>query len=101
MHSPGTRATIWNPGRIVTQAKTNSNKCAQLLNGHFIVFLGMIKHENSDTFTGVFNHGVLNREGKLLYISQSHTTAEGIWKDGLMDGEMNITTNVRNQSIVT
>ena len=58
----------------------------------------MIKYENSDTFTGVFNHGVLNREGKLLYISQSHTTAEGIWKDGLMDGEMNITTNVRNLS---
>ena len=56
----------------------------------------MLKYENGDTFTGVFNHGVLNREGKLLYISKSHTTAEGIWKDGLMDGEMNITTNVRN-----
>ena len=27
--------------------------------------------------------------------SKGHVTAEGTWKDGLMDGEMTITTQVR------
>jgi hypothetical protein len=30
----------------------------------------MLKYENQDMFTGVFEHGVLNREGKLMMVSQ-------------------------------
>jgi hypothetical protein len=28
----------------------------------------MLKYENHDTFTGVFNHGVLNREGTMVLV---------------------------------
>ena len=55
---------------------------------------GMLKYENHDTFIGTFSHGVLNREGKLTLVSKAHLTAEGTWKDGLMDGEMNLSTDV-------
>lgn len=55
---------------------------------------GMLKYENHDTFIGTFDHGVLNREGKLTLTSKGHVTAEGTWRDGLMDGEMNVSTQV-------
>ena len=53
---------------------------------------GMLKYENGDIFTGLFNHGVLEREGKLQRAKENCLRTEGKWVDGLMDGEMRVET---------
>jgi hypothetical protein len=45
-------------------------KLVKCFKKYFKLILGMLKYENQDMFTGVFEHGVLNREGKLMMVSQ-------------------------------
>jgi len=54
---------------------------------------GMLKYDNDDVFTGVFNHGVLEREGKIQRAKENSLKIEGKWVDGLMEGEMKVETH--------
>merc|ERR1711963_522763 len=54
---------------------------------------GMLKYDNDDVFTGVFNHGVLEREGKIQRAKGNSLKIEGKWVDGLMEGEMKVETH--------
>ena len=51
---------------------------------------GIIAYDNKDAFRGVFDNGILDREGKLSYADQGGLKVEGKWQDGLMEGEMRI-----------
>ena len=39
---------------------------------------GMLKYENNDVFTGTFEHGVLNRQGKLMRAKENCMNIEGM-----------------------
>ena len=38
---------------------------------------GMLKYENNDVFTGIFEHGVLNRKGKLMRAKENCLSTHG------------------------
>ncbi len=54
---------------------------------------GMLVYENGDVFKGDFEHGLWERKGKLIRAADS-TTVEGSWKNGLMEGEMRVESQI-------
>ena len=38
---------------------------------------GMLKYENNDVFTGTFDHGVLNRKGRLALAEENGLATHG------------------------